>query len=61
MAEEKSIEELIARVEHHLVVIEEIRVPAAEATLQKVREESDNAWDALQRLGKRVVKEKREQ
>ena len=61
MAQEKPIEELIAKVEHHLVVIEEIRVPAAEEALKKVRDESAHAWNAVQQLEKRVVKDMREQ
>jgi hypothetical protein len=61
MAREKPIEELIAKVEHHLIVIEEILVPAAEEALQKVRDESAHAWDAVQQLEKRVVKDMREQ
>jgi len=61
MPKEIPIEELIAEVEHHLVVLDEIQLPAAEEALQQVRDEGTKAWGALQRLEKRIAKDTREQ
>ena len=54
MAKQKPIEELIAEVEHHLVVVDELQLPAIEAALQQVGGQCKQALEALSRLEERA-------
>jgi hypothetical protein len=59
MIKRKPIEELIAEVEHHLVVLDELHLSALEAMLQQLRGQCKQALEALGRLEKRAVESKR--
>lgn len=58
MTKDKPIEEIIADVEHHLVTLDELQLPALEAALRQVRGQCKQASKALGRLEQRIVKSK---